>query len=251
MILACGWCRKVCARKRTLRSLHLEGHTGHPIPTGSKQLNVKAKSTPSPPLSTSVTAAQLGAFQTVLCNKLQPWARVKLPRLTQFERDLGKLSRGFVEKENVAEAGIAGITLKRKSHLQNTNCTMPLMPLRGSRHRVSGLTQRCIRSLSSAPFEVPAPPLLLKLRADMKAAMKAKDTNRYGSLFIMFYSKRKERNAQSAFSVYYRRQLILWGYNSLYLYCRISGCAMSLLLVSYSGFVWSAVAMLTRTTCTD
>ena len=35
-----------------------------------------------------------------------------------------------------------------------------------------------LRSIGTTLSDFPAPPLLLKLRGDMKAAMKAKDTNR-------------------------------------------------------------------------
>lgn len=35
------------------------------------------------------------------------------------------------------------------------------------------------RTISNTPSEAQGPPLLLKFRADMKNAMKAKDTNRY------------------------------------------------------------------------
>lgn len=46
--------------------------------------------------------------------------------------------------------------------------------------------RRCqYRPYSSAPSDLPSPPLLLKLKSDLKTAMKAKDTNRSAILYML------------------------------------------------------------------
>lgn len=53
--------------------------------------------------------------------------------------------------------------------------------------RLVGLCcRRCqSRPYSSAPSDLPSPPLLLKLKSDLKTAMKAKDTNRSAILYML------------------------------------------------------------------
>ena len=54
--------------------------------------------------------------------------------------------------------------------------------IRLGRPNIFRASRVCIRCLYSTPTAPPAPPLLLKLRSDLKTAMKAKDANRLNVL---------------------------------------------------------------------